>query len=170
MTTNRPASPLWATVNVTGVCNLQCEYCFFQPRKHEHMTIVDFINVIAILKAQNAFFLTISGGEPFMHPRIIILMHAHDTFEHATVLSNGTRIQKTHVDCMRAIIKRKGAFPLQISRDAIDPDTNDKTRGMAFKVMKNLQVLRDAGITLTIAMVKTAMRTCRPCCPIWAAT
>lgn len=154
MTSKRPGSPLWATVNITGVCNLECEYCFFQPRKYEHMTMTNFRKVIEILKAQKSFFLTLSGGEPFLHPQINdILEYAHDEFEHVTVLSNGTCIREENVDCMKEIIREKGYFPMQVSLDSIDSDTNDKTRGMANRVMKNLEILRDAGVSLTIAIV-----------------
>jgi MoaA/NifB/PqqE/SkfB family radical SAM enzyme len=154
MISKRPCSPLWATVNITGVCNLECEYCFFQPRKHEHMTMTNFRKVVEILKAQKSFFLTLSGGEPFLHPRINdILEYAHNEFEHVSVLSNGTSIRKENVDCMKEIIRKKGFFPMQVSLDSIDPDTNEKTRGMTLRVMKNLEILRDAGISLTIAIV-----------------
>ncbi len=154
MISNRPDRPLWATVNVTGVCNLKCEYCFFQPRKYEHMSISNYKKVVKILKEQELFFLTISGGEPFLHPQINeILKHAHDEFEYATVLSNGTTITKDNIACMKQIITQKGYFPIQVSLDAIDPDVNDKTRGMADKVQKNLELLRDTGVSLTIAIV-----------------
>ena len=154
MTLNRPSSPLWATVNVTGVCNLACEYCFFQPRRHEHMTMANFRKVVQALKEQQLFFMTLSGGEPFLHPHITeILELGHEVFEHTTILSNGTCITPAHLKCMMSIIRKKGYFPLQVSLDAIDPAQNDKTRGMADKVMKNLEVLRDAGVSLTIAIV-----------------
>ncbi len=158
MTLKRPDGPLWATVNITGVCNLECEYCYFQPRKHEHMTMDNFRRVVEILQEQKLFFLTISGGEPFMHPQINdILTHAHNEFEHATVLSNGTCIKKRNVDCMKKIIRDKGCFPMQVSLDAIDPVTNNQTRGMANKVIKNLEILKNAGVSLTIAIVVSTM-------------
>ncbi|GJQ60245.1 MAG: hypothetical protein SCALA701_30460 [Candidatus Scalindua sp.] len=154
MTQKRPNSPLWATVNITGVCNLKCEYCFFQPRKHEHMTMINFRKVVNILKAQKLFFLTLSGGEPFLHPEINnILKYAHNEFEHVTILSNGTYIKQENVVYMKEIIRKKGSFPMQVSLDAIDPDTNDKTRGNGSRVLKNLEFLRDAGVSLTIAIV-----------------
>ncbi len=154
MSINRPRGPLWATVNITGVCNLECKYCFFQPRKHEHMTLTNFRKVVEILKGQELFFLTLSGGEPFTHPQINeILTYAHNEFEHVTVLSNGTTIKQVHIHSMKEIIKKKGFFPIQISLDAIDPETNDKTRGMAHKVLRNMEALKDAGVSLTIAIV-----------------
>lgn len=154
MILKRPSGPLWATVNITGACNLECKYCFFQPRKHEHMTMLNFRKVVKILKAQKLFFITISGGEPFLHPRINdILLYVHDEFEHATILSNGTNIGKGNVECMKEIMRKKGSFPMQVSLDAAEPDINDRTRGMASLVIKNLEVLRDAGVALTIAIV-----------------
>jgi MoaA/NifB/PqqE/SkfB family radical SAM enzyme len=157
MLLKRPGTPLWATVNVTGYCNLECKYCYFQPRKYMHMTISDFRKVVRILKDQHSFFLTLSGGEPFLHPRIDeILRHAHGEFEYTTVLSNGTQIKKANLECIKEIIGKKGFFPMQVSLDAVDPDTNDKTRGMAAKVLKNLGILRELGVSLSIAIVVTS--------------
>lgn len=154
MPSNRPRSPLWATVNVTGKCNLTCEYCFFQPRKHQHMEFEDFRTVIEALQARGLFFLTISGGEPFVHPRITnILQLAHDRFEHATVLSNGSAFRDTHFECIGDIVSKKGCFPIQVSLDAVDSEINDSTRGMTEVVMRNLAKLSELGASLTIAIV-----------------
>lgn len=157
MDANRPRSPLWATVNVTGRCNLSCSYCFFQPRKHEHMPLPSFRKVARMLREQDVFFLTLSGGEPFVHPGIVeILDVAHRQFEYVTVLSNGSVIFEDHLACVREIVGAKGAFPIQVSLDAVDPETNDLTRGRGRKVKDNLEALRDAGASITIAIVVTS--------------
>jgi MoaA/NifB/PqqE/SkfB family radical SAM enzyme len=121
------------------------------------MALDNFMKIVQILKAQKIFFLTLSGGEPFLHPQINdILKYAHHEFEYTTVLSNGTNINNENVECIKEIIKEKGFFPMQVSLDAIDPGTNNKTRGMTKKVLKNLEILNEANISLTIAIVVTS--------------
>lgn len=151
---NRPSSPLWVTVNVTSACNLSCRYCFNQPRSHEHMPLEDFQTLLGILKQAQIFLLTLSGGEPFLHPDIDqILRLVHSKFDHATVLSNGTRITRKNLETIREIIEQKGYFPVQVSLDAKDPLTNELTRGKTENVLKNLEALREAGASITIAIV-----------------
>ncbi len=154
METNRPQAPLWATINVTTYCNLNCSYCFFQPRTYEHMPYDDFVQVVDLLHNEHLFSLTISGGEPFLHPQIEkILKYAHNSFEHISVLSNGSCFKEEHFKCIREIIKAKNIFQLQVSIDSIEPNTNNSTRGLTNSVLKNLEILNNLGVSLTIAIV-----------------
>lgn len=142
------------TANVTGACNLSCSYCFYRPRSDKHMTLADFEKLLGILKEIRIFLLTLSGGEPFLHPDIDrILRRAHAEFQHATVLTNGTRITKENLETIEEIIESKGYFPIQVSLDAFDADTNDKTRGMTDTVIGNLESLRNSGASVTVAIV-----------------
>ena len=154
---NRPRSPLMATVNVTGVCNLQCRYCFFQPRQSVHMLRQDFSDVLDVLCAEEVFLLTISGGEPFTHPDIgDMLREAHTRFPHVMTLTNGTLINDKHLKSIEAIVDSKGAFPIQVSLDAIDSDTNALTRGASGRVLKSITQLREIGAHVTVAAVVTS--------------
>lgn len=151
---NRPRAPLLVTVNVTGVCNLQCSYCYFQPRLRSHMGFDDFQMTLNVLQEQEIFLLTLSGGEPFLHPRINDMLRlAHEAFEHASILTNGTALQDVHFETIAEIVRKKGFFPIQVSVDSTDPRINDSTRGNTSLVLKNLLKLRDAGASITAAIV-----------------
>lgn len=151
---NRPGLPLWVTLNVTSACNLSCRYCFYQPRSSEHIDLDDYRMLLGVFKEAQIFLLTLSGGEPFLHPEIDqILQLAHSTFDHATVLSNGTRFTPANLDTIRKIIDQKGYFPIQVSLDAKDPIANDRTRGMTSSVLSNLSALKETGASITIAIV-----------------
>jgi MoaA/NifB/PqqE/SkfB family radical SAM enzyme len=156
MKSNRAAAPLFATVNVTGICNLRCSYCFFQPRLERNMALEDFEHVIDQLARAQVFFLNISGGEPFAHPQIDqLLRFAHRRFQHINVLTNGTLLKPKHVAAIADIVATKQAFPVQVSLDAVDAAINAQTRGATTKVLRNLRTLSELGANIVVAMVLT---------------
>ena len=150
----RPGAPLFATINVTGVCNLACKYCFNQPRAPTHMTRNNFNEIVEQLSDLKVFFVNISGGEPFTHPEISqFLKRVHNVFQHVMLLTNGTILLESHVKTIRKILETKGRFPIQVSLDSIDPDTNTKTRCNSNRTLGNIRYLSSIGTDLIIAMV-----------------
>lgn len=153
---NRPGAPLFATVNVTGVCNLSCRYCFFQPRRWDVMAFGDFKRVILELAGMSVFFVNLSGGEPFAHPEIDkFIEFAHEHLKYVVILTNGTILRARHLDAIRRVIAAKGSFPIQVSLDAWDPAVNSLTRCESTRVISNLYKLRELGANIVIAMVIT---------------
>ncbi len=151
---NRPGAPLFATVNVTGVCNLQCRYCFFQPRLERPMAWDDFRQVIAELVRARVFFVNLSGGEPFTHPEIErFLVHAHDNFQHVVTLTNGTILRPRVLETIASIVRAKGGFPVQVSLDAVSSEINAQTRSGSERILENLERLRDVGANIVVAVV-----------------
>ena len=151
---NRPGAPLFATVNVTGVCNLSCRYCFFQPRLERHMIWDDFRRVIEELARVQVFFVNLSGGEPFTHPEIDrFLRHAHATLQHVVTLTNGTLLRPCHLATIAEIVRAKGSFPVQVSLDAVAPEVNVRTRSDSARILENLGRLRDVGANIVVATV-----------------
>lgn len=151
---NRPGAPLFATVNVTGVCNLRCRYCFFQPRLERPMEWDDFRWVIAELARAQVFFVNLSGGEPFTHPEIErFLIHAHDNFQHVVTLTNGTLLRPRVLETIAGIVRSKGSFPVQVSLDAVSSEINAQTRSGSERILENLGRLRDVGANIVVAVV-----------------
>lgn len=153
---NRPGAPLFATVNVTGACNLDCPYCFFHPRPAGVMAQADFERVVDELAAARVFFINVSGGEPFTHPLIDgLLRHAHERFAHVVILTNGAAFRPEHFDTIREIARRKGGFPIQVSLDSDRAEINRLTRGEAGRVVENIARLVECGADVVVAMVIT---------------
>lgn len=151
---NRPGTPLFATVNVTGVCNLHCRYCFFQPRLERPMAWEDFERVIGELEQARVFFVNLSGGEPFTHPEVGRMLElAHTTFQHVVTLTNGTLLRPHHLETIAGIVRSKGAFPVQVSLDAVEPEVNTRTRSRPGRILANLERLAEVGANLVVAMV-----------------
>ncbi len=153
---NRPGAPLFATVNITGHCNLKCKYCFYHPRPYQHMTWENFRRVIDQLVELEVFFINISGGEPFVHPRFdTFVRYAHSKFRQVLTLTNGTILRANHIQTISEIVESKKEFSVQVSIDSITPGINRKTRGNVGKIKKNIQIYSEMGVRLMLAMVIT---------------
>ena len=62
-----------AQIEVTGKCNMHCKHCRAVDEANRDLTldeiekILDFIN----MNREDNFRITLSGGEPFVHPNMI---------------------------------------------------------------------------------------------------
>lgn len=118
-----PYRPVAAHLVPIRRCNLSCAYC------HEYDTIsapvatADVLRRIDHLAALGTGIVTISGGEPMLHPDIDeIVGHVRGRGMIATVITNGYLL--SHVRIGR--LNRAGLDHLQISIDNVTPDDTSK--------------------------------------------
>ena len=81
-------APLLVQVELTEACNLQCRFCYNsqKPRYNRHA-----MEIIERLAGQGVMQLTLTGGEPLLHPDFFdILGRATELFPNVMILSNGT--------------------------------------------------------------------------------
>ncbi len=153
---SRPRTPLFGTVNVTTMCNLDCTYCFMQPMAGEYMSASDFARALSELEQSKIFFLNISGGEPFLHPAIgDFLKLAHQKFHHVMTLTNGTCLSSKHIETIDEIIEVHNRFNVQVSLDSIDPIVNSRTRTKSSQAFSNIRKLSSLGANVIVATVVT---------------
>lgn len=153
---NRPRSPLMATVNVTSECNLDCGYCFYEPKRAGSMPFTAFRRTVEELRGEDVFLLIISGGEPMVHPKIeAILRCAHKEFRNVLTLTNGTLMPRGAAKAIEDISAEKGGFPVQISLDSIDPEANAKTRCENAAILENIERYYNMGANIIISAVIT---------------
>jgi hypothetical protein len=99
-----------------------------------------------------------TGGEPFMHPRMLDILERTLAIGPATVLTNGTLFREKTVEQLRAI--RDGSIyslELRISIDGPDEASNDRIRGAgAFRrAMEGVKRVVDAGFLPIVTMAQT---------------
>jgi len=153
---NRPCAPLLVTVNVTTRCNLDCVYCYMQPRSGVDMPRAEFERVIDELSARGVFLVTLSGGEPFLHPEFPELFrYAHKRFAHVMTLTNGTALRSCHLDAIHEVLNEKGAVTIQVSLDAIDVRMNALTRAPSRRTLRTIRQLTSIGCHVIVAIVVT---------------
>lgn len=116
-----------AQIHLSKRCNLRCIHCynFSGPEMQDELTYEELTGFMDQLKAMGAFEVTISGGEPFYHPRIWDLLAYARKYFSVTVLTNGLLIDDEA--CHR--IKELGIKEVYVSIDGASPETNDAIRG-----------------------------------------
>jgi len=85
--------PALAEIAVTDKCNLSCVHCYVVKEKKPIMSLQMIKNVIDQLEQAGCFFLTFTGGEPFLRKDFLdILNYAQNKKFSIDILSNGTLI------------------------------------------------------------------------------
>ena len=102
-------APLLVQVELTEACNLKCRFCY-NSQKPRYNTNV--FRMMDILSDQGVMQLTLTGGEPLMHPDFFsILKYAVKKFPNVMILSNGALMNEENV--MR--ISDSGVMSVSIS-------------------------------------------------------
>jgi MoaA/NifB/PqqE/SkfB family radical SAM enzyme len=130
--------PLLVHIIPTRRCNLSCTYCnefddFSQPVPTEEM-----FRRIDLLGAMGAAVITISGGEPLLHPDLdAIIVRIRKNGMMAGLITNGYLLVAERIERLN----RAGLEYLQISIDNVKPDDVSKK---SLKVLdQKLQLLAE---------------------------
>lgn len=143
---------------VTDRCNLRCNYCMpaegidFAPRQ-DLLTIEESIRLCRTMIAMGIDKIRFTGGEPFVRKGIMELFRAlapNPGLKELSVTTNATLIGP-HIEELKDL----GVTQVNISLDAIDPDTFKKItrRNHYHTVMENLYRLIDEGFQVRINFV-----------------
>jgi MoaA/NifB/PqqE/SkfB family radical SAM enzyme len=152
---------LWFQVTGT-LCNLTCTHCFIScsPANHS-FGFLDYDKVLAALEESKRLGVKeyyFTGGEPFMHPRMVDILEATLAIGPATVLSNGTLFREKTVERLSAIRDASiYSLELRVSIDGADAESNDRIRGEgAFgRAMKGVRRVVEAGFMPIVTMAQT---------------
>ena len=154
--TNRPAAPLFATINVTTACNLSCPYCYCSPFPKRQMAYEDFVAVVDALTDLHVFYAMVSGGEPFLNPSIeSMIRYASEKIDHLMVLTNGTRLSPRRIRMLGEVANGGASVSVQVSLDSCDPGVNEQTRRHTQSVLDCIHALSRAKISVVLSTVVT---------------
>jgi MoaA/NifB/PqqE/SkfB family radical SAM enzyme len=111
--------PILAHIIPMRRCNLSCAYCNEYDKVSDPVPLAEMLRRVELLAKLGTSIITISGGEPLLHPDLDEILRAirrHGAI--ATIITNGylltpERIQK---------LNRAGLEHLQISIDNVNPD------------------------------------------------
>src|SRR4029079_14102677 len=66
--------PLWAQLNITWRCNLDCSYCTEYDNAKDHVPFDDVARSIDKVHALGGLPTDLMGGEPLLHPDLLRLL------------------------------------------------------------------------------------------------
>jgi len=110
--------PLWAQLNITWKCNLDCAYCTEYDNSRDHVPTEDLIRRIDHCRALGCLHVDLIGGEPLLHPDVVRLMRAVVSRGMTTgMTTNGFLLTEK---LLQELIDA-GMGKIQISVDALNP-------------------------------------------------
>ncbi len=115
--------PILAHIIPTRRCNLACAYCNEYDHVSQPVAIEEMLGRVDRLAALGTTIITISGGEPLLHPQLDLLIsriHQHGII--GTLITNGYLLNPKRIQQLN----RAGLHQLQISVDNVVPDEVSK--------------------------------------------
>jgi MoaA/NifB/PqqE/SkfB family radical SAM enzyme len=110
--------PIWAQLNITWKCNLNCAYCSEYDNSKDHVAYDDLTTRIEKIKALGALHTDLIGGEPILHPDLPKLMrYVTDRGMTTGMTTNGFLLTE---DKLKELMD-SGMGRIQISIDALNP-------------------------------------------------
>lgn len=132
-----------ALLQITEQCNLSCLHCFVNAQQQGNkMTIDDIKRIIPKLKKCKVVSVSLTGGEPFMHPKImkIVSLLIENNFR-VGICTNATLISLNQIKEMSNL----GNIHLNVSLDGFREKSHSKFRGRKGCFSKTISSLRELG-------------------------
>ena len=129
-------APILVQVELTEACNLRCAFCYNsqQPRYGR-----ETIRILETLRDQGVAQVTLTGGEPLMHPDFFsILKVATSLFPQVIVLSNGSLMTPQVID-------RLHQYPILCANISIHgcADSHDYLTGVKGSFAASIRAVQD---------------------------
>jgi AdoMet-dependent heme synthase len=145
--------PLSVHLDLTYRCNERCEHCYLEHDDHGEMTTAEIKSVLQQLAGSGVFFLTLSGGEPFVRRDCFeIIEYARSLHFNVKLKTNALLIRERDAKKLRAL----GVEQIQISVYSHRPQVHDgitKVPGSLVRTLDAIRLLRSHGLKVTIANV-----------------
>ena len=134
-----------ALLKITDRCDLRCAHCFVSATAEgSDMSVELIVRAIPKLKAARVAHVTLTGGEPLVHPELPeILQRLVEAGFEVTVCTNAVSLSPDLV----AHVKRLGHVSFNVSLDGITADSHGKFRGSRDSfdaTLRNARLLGDA--------------------------
>jgi MoaA/NifB/PqqE/SkfB family radical SAM enzyme len=146
--------PWFFVISPTAKCNLTCVGCYAgNYSKQEDLSFELVDRIFNEAKDLGVYFVTVSGGEPFMWPHLLDIMEKHhDMF--FQIYTNGTLITK---DIAKRLGELGNAAPA-ISIEGFEKETDARRGEGTFKrIMEAMDNLRNAGVPFGFSATPTKL-------------
>ncbi len=149
-------SPTRVNFEITYFCNLRCNFCYNPEEIRFHGKIKDIKAILKTLKEHGVYNVSLSGGEPLLHPQIKdILEYMYKLGLRIGLVTNGTLISDDLIKLFK-----KYDFGLGLSIHAGNKELNDKITGVSGsfeKAIKNIKKLHENRINFSVNFTATKL-------------
>lgn len=138
-------------VELTSQCNERCLHCYIPTLKRERGIDQDFFKSILRQAAElQLISLSLSGGEPMLHPRFTRLLEMASDFDFSLrILSNLTLLDDAR---LRAMVKARVGL-VSVSVYSLVSEVHDavtQRRGSLAKTLAAIDRVRESGIAVSV--------------------
>lgn len=154
-------APIDVQLELTSQCNNRCFHCYNYWRGNEKqqyasMTDNDFLKVVDILHNAGVFYVTITGGEPFLVKPLLysVLRKLAEKGIECDINSNLVNIDDDSV----SVMKECGILSVLTSFHSSKKELHEKITnnpGSFSKTLRNIERIAHAGIAVEVNMVIT---------------
>lgn len=146
--------PWFFVISPTAKCNLKCKGCYAgEYTKSEDLSFELVDRIFTEAKELGMYFITISGGEPYMWPPLLDIFRKHSDMFFQTY-TNGTLLTK---DMAQKLAKLGNVAPA-ISVEGFEKETDDRRgNGVFQRVMDAMDNLREAGVVFGYSVTPTRL-------------
>ncbi len=128
-------------IEITKHCNIQCKFCYSSSGKplDNELTLEEIKQVITDAKELGARTVTLTGGEPTIHPQffeIVEFIRSKDMLPQ--IFSNGTLITKEFAQTLF----KNNVYPC-ISIESLNPSVHDNLTGVKGSFEKTFQAIKN---------------------------
>ena len=89
---------LSAMIELLDQCNFHCRYCYVRGSTNSTLSLESVKKVLDQLREVGCIWLTLTGGEPLLHPHFLeIYNYAYDLGFAVTILTNGYLLTSEHI-------------------------------------------------------------------------
>jgi len=149
--------PVFAAIDITYRCNLQCPYCFVSAGKRKNAPTIskqNFTRIVDLLADSGTLGICLCGGEPTLHPDLLeFISYAKDYGMTVNMVTNGTLINREFANRLA----KAGIDLVQVSMDGSRAEIMDRLRGKGTydRAISALQNLINNSIVTGIAFSAT---------------
>jgi MoaA/NifB/PqqE/SkfB family radical SAM enzyme len=143
--------PSVCNIAVTNVCNATCDFCNYAKDKDfvtekKWLEPERALRALDILHSRGVRYITFTGGEPMLHPKMYDLIAAvAERGMRPTMVTNGSALTEKNIRELAA----SGLKTLYISIDSPDAEKHEKNRGLPGvfeKIKAGNALLKELGI------------------------
>lgn len=144
--------PWFFVISPTARCNLNCLGCYAHGyAKHQGLSFEEVDRILTEAKKLGIYFITISGGEPFLWPHFFKILEKHNDI-YFQIYTNGTLVNK---EIAKRLSEVGNASPA-ISIEGFEKETDERRgKGIFKKIIQAMDNLREAGVMFGFSVTPT---------------